>query len=165
MIFRRVGISSDRAELLRDVEGECGHFYFGLLNDLIRVAVATFVFRGRSPPARPQLPQLVSGSIRRSAVCSAIGPEGPKPRARSDGGIAAVLANRLSFAPLPMLNRWQGFHEARDWRGVVDRRRRKMARRMSCAHGATRMSLYAASAPGFAHGPDLFSICGIGYER
>ena len=55
MILQRVALSDDRAELLRGAEGEAGHVYFGVFNDLIRVAEADIVFRGRSrrPPLDP----------------------------------------------------------------------------------------------------------------
>ena len=55
MILQRVGLSDERAELLRGAEGEAGHVYFGVFNDLIRVPDAGIVFRGRSrrPPLDP----------------------------------------------------------------------------------------------------------------
>ena len=55
MILQRVGLSDDGAEVLRGAEGEAGHVYFGVFNDLIRVPDADIVFRGRSrrPPLDP----------------------------------------------------------------------------------------------------------------
>jgi CRISPR-associated protein Cas1 len=55
MILQRVGLSDERAELLRGAEGEAGHVYFGVFNDMIRVPDADIVFRGRSrrPPLDP----------------------------------------------------------------------------------------------------------------
>jgi CRISP-associated protein Cas1 len=55
MILQRVGLSEDRAEVLRGAEGEAGRIYFGVFNDLIRVPDADIVFRGRSrrPPLDP----------------------------------------------------------------------------------------------------------------
>jgi CRISPR-associated protein Cas1 len=55
MILQRVGLSDDRTELLRGAEGEAGHVYFGVFNDMIRVPDADIAFRGRSrrPPLDP----------------------------------------------------------------------------------------------------------------
>jgi len=50
-----VGLSKDGAELLRGAEGEAGHIYFGVFNDLIRAPDGDIAFRGRSrrPPLDP----------------------------------------------------------------------------------------------------------------
>ncbi len=55
MILQRVGLSDDGADTLRGAEGEAGHLYFGVFNDMIRVDDADIVFRGRSrrPPLDP----------------------------------------------------------------------------------------------------------------
>lgn len=51
-ILQRVTFLNDGAELLRGAEGEAGHVYFGVFNDLIRVPDGEIAFRGRSrrPP-------------------------------------------------------------------------------------------------------------------
>jgi len=51
-ILQRVSSSNDGVDLLRGAEGEAGHVYFGVFNDLIRVPDAEIAFRGRSrrPP-------------------------------------------------------------------------------------------------------------------
>ena len=55
MILQRVGLADDGADTLRGAEGEAGHVYFGVFNDMIRVDEADIVFRGRSrrPPLDP----------------------------------------------------------------------------------------------------------------
>ena len=55
MILQRVGLSDDGADFLRGAEGEAGHIYFGVFNDLLRTPGADIVFRGRSrrPPLDP----------------------------------------------------------------------------------------------------------------
>jgi CRISP-associated protein Cas1 len=51
-ILQRVSNSGESAELLRGAEGEAGHVYFAIFNDLIRVSEAGISFRRRSrrPP-------------------------------------------------------------------------------------------------------------------
>ncbi|HKI13982.1 MAG TPA: type I-C CRISPR-associated endonuclease Cas1c [Roseiarcus sp.] len=55
MILQRVGLSKDGVELLRGAEGEAGHIYFGVFNDLIRAPDGDIAFKGRSrrPPLDP----------------------------------------------------------------------------------------------------------------
>ena len=55
MILQRVGLADDGADTLRGAEGEAGHVYFVVFNDMIRVDHADIVFRGRSrrPPLDP----------------------------------------------------------------------------------------------------------------
>jgi len=55
MILQRVGLADDGADVLRGAEGEAGHVYFGVFNDMIRVDDAEIAFRGRSrrPPLDP----------------------------------------------------------------------------------------------------------------
>jgi CRISPR-associated protein Cas1 len=55
MILQRTALSNDVVEVLRGAEGEAGHVYFGVFNDLIRVPDAEIAFTGRSrrPPLDP----------------------------------------------------------------------------------------------------------------
>ena len=55
MILQRVGLSRDGADVLRGAEGEAGHIYFGVFNDLIRAPDGDIAFNGRSrrPPLDP----------------------------------------------------------------------------------------------------------------
>ncbi len=121
------------AEVLRGAEGEAGHVYFGVFNDLIRVAGRRHRFHGPLAPsaarpgqrasvvplhaADPRLPQ--RGRERRArpggrlpASRSAWTAE---PRARPDGG-AAPGARRPAGAGAsqPPANWSQGFREADD---------------------------------------------------
>lgn len=54
-ILRRVGLSDDRADILRGAEGEAAALYFSVFDHLIRSQDEAFRFRGRSrrPPLDP----------------------------------------------------------------------------------------------------------------
>ncbi len=56
MILQRASVSKDGVDVLRGAEGEAGHVYFGVFNDLIRAPEPELAFRGRS--RRPPLDRI-----------------------------------------------------------------------------------------------------------